>query len=54
MASLKRHISPEMPFMELYNVIFLPSPYRRGGDSGEVFGVHKDDNVQPVCLGAAA
>ena len=30
MASLKRHISPEMPFMELYNVIFLPSPYRRG------------------------
>ena len=52
MASVKRHISPETPFMELYNVIFLPSPYRRGGDSGEVFGVHKDAHVLPVRHGA--
>ena len=30
MDNLKRHISPLTPFMELYNVIFLPSLYRRG------------------------
>ena len=30
MASVRRHFSPLTPFMELYNVIFLPSPYRRG------------------------
>ena len=38
MASLKRHFSPETPFMELSNAIFLHSHYRSGGDSGEIYG----------------